>query len=179
MANNFQRSGFRRNFSGPRGARRATSWAGTVDASVGFTGAAASAKVLLLVADHTEPVTIVRTRGLVTVKTDQFAASEDQVGALGMAVVNTTASTLGATGVPGPMTDPSSELWYVYEMFGNTFQLGSAVGFRPDQGISRDIDSKAMRKVDEGQSQVIVWENGIDGNATSVLVNLRTLFKLH
>ena len=179
MADNFRRTGVRRGFSGPRGARRATIWVGTLEAAVTFTGVGAGAKSLLLTNAIGEPLTIVRTRGIVTVKTDQFAASEDQIGALGIAVVNSTAAALGVTAVPGPMSDESSDLFFVYEMFGNTFQLGSAVGFRPDQGITRVIDSRAMRKATAEEDIVVVWENGVNGNATSVLVNLRTLFKLH
>ena len=179
MANNFQRSAIRRNFSGPRGARRATEWTGTLEAAVTFSGVAAGVKSILLTADQLAPSTIVRTRGIVTVKSDQFAATEDQIGALGVGVVTTTAAGIGATAVPGPMSDESSDIFYVFEMFGNTFRLGSQVGFDPMNGITREIDSKAMRKVDNEETLVVVWENGTNGNATSVLVNLRTLFKLH
>ena len=179
MADNFRRSGLRRGFSGPRGARRATEWTGTLEAAVTFTGVGAGAKSLLLTADQLAPSTIVRTRGIVTLKSDQFAASEDQIGALGVAVVTTTAAGVGVTAMPGPMSDESSDKFYVLEMFGNTMQLGSAVGFDPRFGITREIDSKAMRKVDNEETLVVIWENGVNGNAVAVLVNLRTLFKLH
>ena len=60
------------------------------------------------------PFTIVRTRFLVSVVTDQVAADELVLGALGMAVVSDQAVAIGVTAVPTPITDMGSDLWFVH-----------------------------------------------------------------
>ncbi len=46
------------------------------------------------------PFTIVRTRGLISVRSDQAAGTEPQVGAFGIAVVSEDAAVAGAVSIP-------------------------------------------------------------------------------
>ncbi len=162
-----------------RGPKRVTDWTGIADASVNFQAVAASAKALLIVFAGNTEETIVRCRGIVTVKSDQIGSTEAQIGALSMAVVSSQAATTGASAIPGPMTSPGYAGWFVYEMFGNQMALSTAAGFDPRFGITREIDSKAMRKIGEDESVVIMYENGANGLGTDVFVNVRILTKLH
>ncbi len=54
------------------------------------------------------PFTIVRTRGLLIVQSDQVAATEQPFGALGLSVVTDQASAIGISAVPTPITDAGS-----------------------------------------------------------------------
>jgi len=102
------------------------------------------------------PFTIVRTRFKYMVISDQAAAIENQVGAVGMAVVSDQASAVGVTAVPTPITDMASDLWFQHEIFmGNYSSLTDRSFGAPGP---REIDSKAMRKVDIGQDIVVVSE---------------------
>ncbi len=60
------------------------------------------------------PFTIVRTRLLIFVQSDQAAAVEATFGAYGQAVVSDQVSAIGITAVPTPVTDLASDLWYVH-----------------------------------------------------------------
>ena len=46
------------------------------------------------------PFTLIRVRGIFTIASDQSAATETQVGALGVAVVSEQAASIGVTAVP-------------------------------------------------------------------------------
>jgi len=58
--------------------------------------------------------TIVRTRGTMSVITDQAAAGEDQIGALGMIRVTDRAIAAGIASIPGPMTDGDDDGWFLW-----------------------------------------------------------------
>ena len=45
--------------------------------------------------------------------TNETAASENQLGAFGIALVNDVAAALGVTGIPGPATDALWDGWFV------------------------------------------------------------------
>ena len=85
------------------------SWTGLeIDATI----IAATAKVLLgsfvLSGDFDETVT--RSRGAMMVRSDQSAASETQIGAMGMIVVSDDAFAAGITALPGPATDVGNDV---------------------------------------------------------------------
>ncbi len=94
------------------------------------------------------PFTVVRSRFLVSIASDQVAASETQVGAVGLAVVSDQANAIGVTAVPTPITDMGSDLWFVHQLLYNEMIFGSAIGFQTQAQRIYEIDSKAMRKVD-------------------------------
>jgi len=123
------------------------------------------------------PFTIVRTRGQLLVISDQSAATEDYIGNYGMAVVSDQAVAVGVTAVPTPATDQGSDLWFLLEQWvGRSWLVGTDFS---DSLASREVDSKAMRKVEEGQDVVSVAEAGLGGSGCLVKFTGRMLIKLH
>ena len=92
-------------------------------------------------------------------------------------MVSDQAVAIGVTAVPTPITDQGSDLWYFYDQVFGRFG-GTAV---EEVGVNRIIDSKAMRKIDEGQDLIMVFET--PGSAMSVshvsVIGGRFLIKLH
>ena len=104
------------------------------------------------------PFTIVRTHMVVRISSDQLAADEPQLGAIGCCVVSEQASAIGVTAVPTPVTDGDSDLWYVHQPLLSGFDFGSAIGFDSSAGEVYTIDSKAMRKVNDDEQVLTVVE---------------------
>ncbi len=123
------------------------------------------------------PFTVVRTRGYIQMRSDQNATRETYGIAMGQCVVSDQAVGIGVTAVPTPVSDKASDLWHVYESLFST-QIGtSATGQSAEIGIGRTYDSKAMRKVQEGEDLITVAENEIAG---AIFVHTaRILLKLH
>jgi len=96
-----------------------------------------------------------RTRGLFSVASDQAAAGESQLGALGFIVVSDLAVAAGAASIPGPVTDASDDGWFVWVPFGQE-SIRAAGG---PQSFQYEFDSKAMRRVEEGFAIAIMVEN--------------------
>ena len=83
--------------------------------------------------------------------------------------------------VPTPTADNLSDLWYVYEFLIGRLAVATAVSAF-ESGVERIIDSKAMRKVEEGQDVVSVVEGpgaGLASNGATISGFCRTLLKLH
>ena len=173
----FRRTFNRSSFPVGRAVRRKVLWFGTAEAAVDWTAVAGSAKLLVLTTNIADPVTIVRNRGLLGVRSDQSVATEDQIGAWGMAVVTADAANAGAASLPGPMTD-SSFPWLMFEPFAQSFVFKSGIGVYPSFGDMRLVDSRAMRKITEGQSLVLMYESGVNSAGVDVLANMRTLLKV-
>ncbi len=127
------------------------------------------------------PFTVIRTRGVWSIKSDQVIAGEPQAAGLGSCVVSDQAAAIGVTAVPTPITDMSSDLWFVYEFLLAEFTFVSAVGFDAQGAVSGKYDSKAMRKVEDGQDVITVLE--VPSSATSegstIMHQCRLLIKLH
>ena len=126
------------------------------------------------------PFTIVRSRGFFSVMSDQIAASERWGASIGMAVVSDQAFAIGVTAVPTPETDRDSDLWYVYETLMGRVQFVSSTGITL-YGATPWIqyDSRAMRKVEEGQDCAIVVETNSVSNGVQISKAGRMLIKLH
>ncbi len=150
--------------------------------NVNLVSVAGNAKVLASVLNAgalaLRPFTIVRTRALFQVESDQTAASETTRGAVGMAVVSEQATTAGIASVPGPHSDADASAWFVWEPFINSFLFVSGVGFDEPAGSSFQIDSKAMRKVGPNEDVALVFE--VEGTPGAVMtMQGRFLVKLH
>jgi len=159
---------------------RETNWfSGTL---VNSTVAAASTAVLLTslnaAALALRPFTVIRTRGILQIRSDQTAAAESQQAAYGECVVSDQAQAIGVTAVPTPVTDSGSDLFYVYEWLLNSLEVTTDIGRYIDQPPYR-YDSKAMRKVEVGQDMITVWETGAASDGASLTVFSRALIKLH
>jgi len=118
--------------------------------------------------------TIVRTRGMMTVTTDQSAALEEQLGAFGLIIVSDRAITAGAASIPGPFTDADDDGWLVWQPFA---QLMQSAGFGSNNSIT--IDSKAQRIVREGEQVAVMLENGsgTDGIRFELLMRVLSRFR--
>ncbi len=163
--------------------KRETLWIG--GASFQQTLATTTTAVLITslnaVALALRPFTIVRTRGMIRVMSDQSGASETWGASYGRAVVSDQASAIGVTAVPTPTTDNASDLWFVFEFVAGRFAFGSTASFI-EIGQERIIDSKAMRKVEDGQDVISVGEGpGAGLTATGSIIHgfTRMLVKLH
>ncbi len=166
----------RRSFGRSGAKRRQVEWSLAFQ-STGNVSVPASSVVLLSTINPNSPSgigTIVRSRGMFSINTDQGAASEEQTGAVGVAVINSVAAALGVTGVPGPATQISYD-WLVYQSFTQGQFVSSNIGIR--RSIDWLIDSKAMRKFGLDERLALVVENVHATDGFNILVNIRFLVK--
>ena len=145
-----------------------------------FVAIGSSSKVLLAtftLSNANIDETILRVVGSIGVRSDQSAASEDQVGALGFIVVNDLAVAAGAASIPGPITDAADDGWFVYVPIMQSLTFVSAVGIRPDMTHRYDFDSKAKRRVQEGSQIAVMVENAdaADGFAISFVFRMLSM----
>jgi len=124
------------------------------------------------------PFTIVRTYVEWQCLSDQSAASETFIGNVGFAVVSDQAVAIGITALPTPATDLGSDLWLLIRQWIGRFDFIGTGTANQDLG-SRLIDSRAMRKVEDGQDCVQVVEAGIGGSGVAIKTVGRQLIKLH
>ncbi len=178
MANrSFNRSGtFRRG-----GSRRLTDW-GVQLATTGRIAIPANSKVLVAavtaaVLEEQAPATIVRTRGYLSVLTDNVTASETQIGAFGCALFNSVSLNAGIASLPSPGTDGTFDGWFVWSAFGQATQVNSAIGFNTLAAERIEVDSKAMRKFDRDLGLAFIVDNQHATNAFNVMFNFRLLIK--
>ena len=82
---------------------------------------------------------------------------------------------MGVTAVPTPSADSGSDLWFAHEYFA---QSGSAVN-SGRAGWNYVLDSKAMRRVDQGQDIVVVAEITPISDGMIITVGGRMLIKLN
>ncbi len=166
-----------------RGGRmvRETAWVGVTEVNIVLSGAnssaiqnSASASLLNL-----RPFTVVRSRIEWFCKSDQTVGLERYQAALGFAVVSDQALAIGVTAVPTPFNDIHSDLWFMHEIIAGSFTFVSGVGFEPVGGIYKSIDSRAMRKVEDGQDIALVIENSGISLGTDNMTAGRLLIKLH
>jgi len=160
--------------------RRETRWIGSTAVRTGL-GAASTAAILQTYSATIlalMPFTIVRTRGLLMVTSDQQAATEVFDIGYGHAVVSAQATAIGVTAVPTPVADDDSDLWFLYERVANLFDFTTGTGYRLT-GIERQLDSKAMRKCEDGNDFIVAAETSALSNGATVFSYVRQLIKLH
>jgi len=161
-----------------RGTRRKTEWFGRTIVTAPISLAANS-----VILDSTfstaeaakRPLTVVRVRGLLYVTSDQQVARETGNGAIGMAVVSDQALAIGVTALPLPLTDASSDKFLLWMPFswGQHASAGTPIGFE------FPFDSKAMRKVQDGEALVMVVQNASSSFGIDYQIMFRILVKLH
>ncbi len=121
------------------------------------------------------PFTVVRVRGMLSIISDQVAAAEEPFGAFGMCVVTDQASAAGLASLPSPISEEGSDVWFAYQ-FGaapiNTAGVMASVA-------TSYFDSKAMRKVEDGETIVTLFENASASAGLLYLAKFRFLLKLH
>ena len=115
------------------------------------------------------PFTIVRSHFEVMVRSDQEAAVETQIAAIGLAVVSDQAVAVGITAVPTTLTEAGSSLWFMHRfLFGEENSLFNLLKPTPTWAL----DSKAMRKVEVGSDLVVVGENGNVGGSGGIITTV-------
>ena len=148
----------------------------TTDAAA---GAATIISSLTVAALSLRPFTIVRTRMEILAVSDQTGAVEDYQAGIGLAVVSDQAVAAGITAVPLPFSDLGSDLWFAIELIFGQFVFVSGIGFQDSTGVHRTLDSKAMRKVEDGQDIIITSEASALSDGYTVVTAGRMLVKLH
>ena len=147
----------RRTISGRVGSRQVIrpSWAAGF--SLGGSGITVAAGTKVLLATFTLSgafeETILRSRVRFAIKAD--ATGETQVGAFGMIIVTDEAEAAGAASIPGPSSQSENDGWFVHQPI---VQYGDT-GTTNENSYIYDVDSKAMRKVSQGHSMVVMVEN--------------------
>ena len=159
-----------------RGAVRLTEWDATVPESA-FQGLAANTAVLDSTFATVDAETIIRTRGLLTVRTDQVSALEDPFGAVGMCVVSDQAVAIGVTAIPTPYTDAESDLWLFHSFWAAPITLATGAAFA-NVSTQIHLESKAMRRINEDQTLCLVVENGSGTFGCSYRLDARILYKV-
>ncbi len=152
------------------------SWAGFNTASPVVV--AAGTKVLLATLVLSNPgidETVLRNVGVVSIQSDQSAATEQQIGAFGMIQVTDIAAAAGVASIPGPITDGTDDGWFTYVPFAQAFQFKTGVGFQGNVAQLYQFDSKARRRTSEGQLLAMVVENAHATHGLQIAVVLRTL----
>jgi len=163
--------------------KRKSTWVASADIT-GTSTLAASSIVLnqsFLITQAANPSivqgTIVRTRGIWAVRSDQAAASEDYIVGMGMGVVSEAAASLGITALPTPFTDETWDGWFVYDSILNGISFSDATGIREPAFVNHHFDSKAQRKVGDDSAVVVVLENS-STVGLQFMIKFRMLFKL-
>ncbi len=85
---------------------------------------------------------------------------------------------IGVTAVPTPNADVNSDLWLLHQWLMNSIQVSSATSVFQAQN-NYQVDSRAMRKVEEGQDVVGVAEFSAQGAGFVLIDAGRMLVKLH
>ena len=160
--------------------RRESLWIGVGATTTTLAAASTAALInsLNAAALALRPFTVVRTRGNLFGRSDQTVALENYGGSIGYCIVSDQASAIGVTAVPTPDTDLSSDLWFMIEHQQGVFGFISGVGVL-ELGQHKDYDSRAMRKVEEGQDLVVVVEANSLVSSWTVKNVGRILVKLH
>ena len=123
------------------------------------------------------PWTIVRVRGFLLVTTDQQVTSEAQIGAYGICVVNGEAFDAGVGSISTPWSEAFDDRWLYHTYFAAAMRVGGSSVEANINNYSKEIDGKAMRKVNLGDVVVSVMENA-GGAGLNFFENFRVGIKL-
>ncbi len=152
------------------------SWA--VVADLGNTLTAANSKQFLgslVLSNPGIDETILRTVGIISVASDQNIADETQVGVFGMIKVSDRAAVIGATAIPGPITDGADDGWIAWVPFEELFILKTAVGFDANITHRYAFDFKTKRVNHDGEQVAMIWETGSTSDGVTLTVLMRVL----
>jgi len=120
--------------------------------------------------------TVVRTRGAVTISPQVFSADVIIHGAYGEGIVSDQAFAAGISSVPEPFTEADWDGWFVWRSFTLELAVADATGKILPAQLTFEVDSKAMRKVGDGETLITVAESFL--GAFKISSHTRTLFKL-
>jgi len=172
----------RRSFARRSGPRRSTEWLAkefltaptTLDGLTFILDAALDTTELAKL-----PFTITRTVGLLSIFSNQVGSNEQPHGAMGAMVVSEKAATLGPTALPDPVTEANSDEWFLYKEWDATTKV-AATGASFGGIMQIPFDSKAQRKVQEGEQVVFMIANASSAaDDAQYYLQFRMLIKLH
>ena len=160
--------------------RRATEWGVFADTALSTVPAASDVQLASFSQATLAPVTpgtVVRVRGSVIWLSDQGAADESQLGAIAIGVVSERASAAGVASIPVPSaTGWGDDLFFMTMALQNQGANTAPGTAAHQQIIAREFDSKAMRKLNDGDALAITCSNwGATG--ANVAISFRILFK--
>ncbi len=158
--------------------RRQVTWIGP--ASQGFQSVGSTNSVIIAsfdpAANGLAKPTVVRTRGEVTIRPATAVVTDLEVtAAYGLAVVSDKAFAAGAASIPEPFDDAGWDGWFVWRSISYSQEAGDATGFTV-VSHSQEVDSKAMRKVTDDETIVLMAQS--KSGAFRIDMPLRLLLKL-
>ena len=162
-----------------RGPRRQTEWL-ALAAPTASTALAASSKIQFATQSAAEitklPFTIVRTIGFVNIE-QQSLVDSTQSGAFGITIVSDRAQAVGITALPDPVTEFDADYWFLYIPWSTTLvEDATGLSSTPFHTV---FDSKAQRKVEEGDRIAGIMANASAAQAIEFQISFRMLIKLH
>ena len=166
----------RRPFQLSRQSRPNRNWAGTVPAA--YAAVPANNKLLLatfVLSSEGIDETILRVVGTVSVISDQVAATEDQIGAIGMCLATDTAVAVGIGSLPDPVTDVGDDIWFMYQSFAQRFVVADATGLNPNSAQNYLVNSRAKRIVSSGMTICIIAANATAAQGFNIAFPMRLL----
>jgi len=169
------RSNFRR--VATRATKRQVTWVPPADQ--GYVAVAGSGATLIASFDpfasgFIKP-TVVRTRGQVSVQLAAYSGDLSIVGAIGMGVVSDQAFGIGITAIPEPFDEAGWDGWFVWRSFSYRYEFHTAASSLK-ASWDFEVDSKAMRKISDNETIVIVAQS--QSGAFEISTPLRLLFKI-
>ncbi len=117
-----------------------------------------------------------RTRGEVGIVPQSFAADVTVGGAFGVCIVSDEAFAAGTASIPRPFDDANWGGWFMWQSFFGVFEFADAtgrVGLNANT-LRYQVDSKAMRKVGQNETVVLMCES--QTGAFDIAMHLRLLF---
>jgi len=116
--------------------------------------------------------TIVRSRGAVGIVPTFSGADLAISGAYGVCIVSDEAFAAGTASIPRPFDDADWGGWFVWRSFFGKFEFDVQGNVFPNNLIDQ-VDSKAMRKVSNGETIVMMAES--QSGAIAIAMHLRLL----
>jgi len=142
-----------------------------------YTVIPAASKVLLATFALGNPgidETMLRVIGMFSIASDQNAAIEDQIGAVGLIQVTDQAIATGVAAIPGPGTDADSDGWFAHRFFAQQSVLVTTL----DNSKQYDFESKGRRVVHDGYSVAVVVENVHATFGLGICLSFRALSRI-
>ncbi len=164
-----RRHGFSRNGR----SARLTQWIGP--AAQDYVNVASGGATIIANLPFEEPVTVMRNRGMVSVRLQAYTADLTIAGAFGIGIVSAEAFAAGVASIPEPFNDGDWGGWFVWRSFFQRFEFDSAVDSTFPAAMTLEVDSKGMRKV--GSNEVLVQVAESQTGAFALASGLRTLIK--
>ncbi len=157
----------------PRQSARLTQWISPPQQN--YVAVATGGATLISSFPAEEPLTFMRTRGMVSVRPAAFTADLTVCGAVGIGIVSAEAFAAGVGSIPEPYTDADWGGWFMWRSFCYRFEFEDATGTMLGSW-DFEVDSKAMRKVSPNEVAVFIAESQFGG--FSVADCTRQLVKL-